>query len=166
MLFKQPSSTTLTSGPSTATIVRLRETYVNEADARYPPGFQASWFASILTDSFYIYAKALNKTIEQVGPSGVRNGTLLATNSAGQYTGKPFDITRKVFLNAAMNPQQYRQSRCLHQICAISRPQTCSVRSRYQLFRLASCFEPTHMDLHTYVVSLLPMYAFRALHSK
>ncbi|KAH7694863.1 Protein GCY-22 a, partial [Aphelenchoides avenae] len=52
-----------------------------------PTTGNASWFASILTDSFYIYAKALNKTIEQVGPSGVRNGTLLATNSAGQYTG-------------------------------------------------------------------------------
>ncbi|KAH7718413.1 Protein GCY-22 a, partial [Aphelenchoides avenae] len=52
-----------------------------------PTTGNASLFASALADAFYIYAMALNRSIEQVGETAVRNGTMIAENSAGTYTG-------------------------------------------------------------------------------
>ncbi|KAH7707508.1 CBN-GCY-22 protein [Aphelenchoides avenae] len=52
-----------------------------------PTSGNASFQASRLADAFYIYANALNKTIDQYGDSAIHNGTLLAQNSAIDFLG-------------------------------------------------------------------------------
>ncbi|KAH7702964.1 CBN-GCY-22 protein [Aphelenchoides avenae] len=52
-----------------------------------PTSGNASFQASRLADAFYIYANALNKTIEQYGESAIHNGTLLAKNSGIDFLG-------------------------------------------------------------------------------
>ncbi|KAH7718363.1 GCY-22 protein [Aphelenchoides avenae] len=52
-----------------------------------PKDGNASRSSASMADAFYIYANALNRTIEEVGEDGARNGTLIAQHSNGVYQG-------------------------------------------------------------------------------
>ncbi|KAH7713655.1 guanylyl cyclase [Aphelenchoides avenae] len=52
-----------------------------------PTTGNSSFQASRLADAFYIYANALNKTIEQYGDSAIHNSTIIAANSEMEFLG-------------------------------------------------------------------------------
>ncbi|KAH7712621.1 guanylyl cyclase [Aphelenchoides avenae] len=81
-----------------------------------PTSGNASFQASRLADAFYIYANALNKTIQEYGESAVHNGSLIAQNSPIDfigYSGRVVigdgGIRRTIYSIYALNAQREQQ---------------------------------------------------------